>query len=162
MTNGAPPSSSNLRQNPLWRFSLKFYRHPQVERFLLECQDLHGADVCLMLWASHVAATGGKLSGESWEAANRGAAPLRRVIRRIRQLRRWLGRACPRARRIYAGCKHCEQLLEQRQIAALWTLQTRPWAGDRPPVELVGQRYGLTQSDQALWAGLIDSFTSGN
>lgn len=153
MTKSAPPSS-NL-QNPLWQFSLDFYRHAEVEAFLLDCQDKKGADVCLLLWASYVAACGRQLSEESWRVADRGLAPRRRMIASVRRLRRWLGRLRPRTRHLYERCKRYELKLEQRQLAALWKLQGETWPEDRSALELAGQQYGLLQKEQARWAGLI-------
>lgn len=156
MTKPAPPSSP--LHNPLWQFSLDFYRHEGVEAFLLECQDNRGADVCLLLWASYVEACGRKLSDESWRVADRGLAPRRRMISSVRHLRRWLGRMRPRTRAIYEYCKRYEQMLEQRQLAVLWKLQGEDWPEDRPALELAAQQYGLPHKDQARWAGLIKSY----
>ena len=159
MTKTPPPSSP--LENPLWQFSLDFYRHDDVESFLLECQDSRGADVCLLLWASYVTASGHQLSEESWRVADRGLAPRRRMIHSVRHLRRWLGRMRPRTQSMYERCKRYEQKLEQRQIAALWRFQEESWPEDRSALELAGQQYGLTQKDQARWAGLISSFNIG-
>ncbi|WP_193163147.1 TIGR02444 family protein [Microbulbifer hainanensis] len=156
MTKTAPPSSS--LQNPLWQFSLDFYRHEEVQQFLLDCQDRKGADVCLLLWASYVTACGRQLSEESWRVADRGLAPRRRMISSVRHLRRWLGRLRPRSQGLYDWCKRYELKLEQRQLAALWKLQEETWPEDRPALELAGQQYGLLQKEQARWAGLINSF----
>ncbi|WP_346838162.1 TIGR02444 family protein [Microbulbifer sp. SAOS-129_SWC] len=156
MSKSSAPSSP--LQNPLWQFSLEFYRHPQVAPFLLDCQDRRGADVCLLLWASYVTARGDLLSDESWRVADRGLAPRRRIISSVRRLRRWLGRLRPRARSLYEWCKRYELKLEQRQLAALWKLQQETWPQDRSALELAGQQYGLLQKEQARWAGLIASY----
>lgn len=160
MTKSAPPSSP--LENPLWQFCLDFYRQPQVEEFLLECQDERGADVCLLLWASYAEAGGRRLSEESWRVADSGLGPRRRMISSVRHLRRWLGNMRPRAQWLYDYCKGYEQKLEQRQLAALWKLQEESWPEDRPALELAGQHYGLLQKDQARWAGLIEAFKSGS
>nr|WP_255774577.1 TIGR02444 family protein [Microbulbifer zhoushanensis] len=147
--------------NPLWEFSLDFYRHEEVQAFLLACQDDRGADVCLMLWASYVSASGRQLSEESWRVADRGLAPRRRMIASVRNLRRWLGRMRPRTQSLYKRCKNYELKLEQLQLAALWKLQQETWPEDRCALALAGQQYGLPQKEQARWAGLIDSYCSG-
>ncbi|MCW8125498.1 TIGR02444 family protein [Microbulbifer halophilus] len=156
MTKSAPPSSP--LDNPLWQFSLEFYRRAEVQQFLLDCQDKKGADVCLMLWASYVTACGRQLSEESWRVADRGLAPRRRMIASVRHLRRWLGRMRPRTQRLYEACKQYELKLEQRQLAALWKLQGESWPEDRSALALAGQQYGLLQKEQARWADLIDSY----
>ena len=156
----SPSSRDAALQNPLWRFSLDFYRHDDVEGFLLDCQDRRGADVCLLLWASYITASGRQLSEESWRVADRGLAPRRRMISSVRHLRRWLGRLRPRSQRFYDLCKHYELKLEQRQLAALWRLQQESWAEDRPALELAGQQYGMLQKEQARWAGLIKSYNA--
>ncbi|MFC6977382.1 TIGR02444 family protein [Microbulbifer taiwanensis] len=143
MTKSTPPSSS--LDNPLWQFSLDFYRHGEVEQFLLDCQDRKGADVCLLLWASYATALDRQLSEESWRVADRGLAPRRRMIASVRRFRRWLGRLRPRTRAVYEYFKRYEQKLEQRQLAALWKLQGETWPEDRPALELAGQQYGLLQ-----------------
>lgn len=155
MAKDAPPSSLD---NPLWQFSLDFYRHPQVEAFLLECQDSRNADVCLLLWASYATACGRQLSEESWKVADRGLSPRRRMIASVRGLRRWLGGLRPRSQSFYNWCKRFEQRLEQRQLAALWKLQGERWPEDKSALEIAGQQYGLLQKDQARWAGLIREF----
>ncbi|UHQ53882.1 TIGR02444 family protein [Microbulbifer sp. YPW16] len=160
MTKRSPPSSSAL-DNPLWEFSLDFYRHEEVQAFLLACQDDRGADVCLMLWASYVSASGRQLSEESWRVADRGLAPRRRMIASVRNLRRWLGRMRPRTQSLYKRCKNYELKLEQLQLAVLWKLQQETWPEDRCALALAGQQYGLPQKEQARWAGLIDSYCSG-
>ncbi|WP_233998703.1 TIGR02444 family protein [Microbulbifer pacificus] len=160
MTGTAPPSSPpSPLQNPLWDFSLEFYRQPQVADFLLECQDARGADVCLLLWASYASACGRQLSDESWRVADRGLAPRRRMISSMRNLRRWLARV-NKGGGLYEWCKRCELRMEQRQLAALWKLNGEPWPETRSPLELAGQQYGLLQKDQARWAGLIDAYST--
>lgn len=163
MTKSAPPSSSShdSLNNPLWQFSLDFYRQAGVQAFLLDCQDRRGADVCLLLWASYATACGRLLSEESWRVADRGLAPRRRMIASLRRFRRWLGRLRPRGRAIYEYCKRYELKLEQRQLAALWKLQGESWPEDRPALELAGQQYGLLQKEQARWAGLIERYKAG-
>jgi len=156
VSKSAAPSSP--LENPLWLFSLDFYRHPEVEPFLLDCQERRGADVCLLLWASYVTAAGQLLSDESWRVAERGLAPRRRMISSVRRLRRWIGRMRPRTRALYEYCKRYELKLEQLQLAALWKLQQETWPEDRPALELAGQQYGLLQKEQARWAGLIESY----
>ncbi|WP_323846243.1 TIGR02444 family protein [Microbulbifer magnicolonia] len=160
MTKSTPPSPSphSSLNNPLWQFSLDFYRHGDVAQFLLDCQDQKGADVCLLLWASYTTACGRQLSEESWRVADRGLAPRRSMISSVRRLRRWLGHLRPHSRAIYDYCKRCEQRLEQRQLAALWLLQSESWPEDRSALELAGQQYGLPQKEQARWAGLIESY----
>ena len=159
MTATAPPSPpASPLQNPLWQFSLDFYRRPEVADFLLQCQDTRGADVCLLLWASYASACGRQLSDESWQVADRGLAPRRRMINSVRNLRRWLGRV-QKGGSLYEWCKRCELRMEQRQLAALWKLQGEPWPEVRSPLELAGQHYGLLQKEQARWAGLIDAYS---
>ncbi|WP_244506212.1 TIGR02444 family protein [Microbulbifer marinus] len=160
MTKTAPPSSPppDSLNNPLWQFSVDFYRHDDVQQFLLDCQDYKGADVCLMLWASYATACGRQLSEESWRVADRGLAPRRRMIMSVRRLRRWLGRMRPRTQGLYESCKRYELKLEQLQLAALWRLYSESWPEDRPALELAGQQYGLLQKEQARWAGLIESY----
>ncbi|WP_444903451.1 TIGR02444 family protein [Microbulbifer sp. CnH-101-E] len=156
MTDSTPPSSS--KENPLWQFSLDFYRHQGVEDFLLDCQDTKGADVCLMLWASYAAVCGHQLSEEGWRVADRGLAPRRRMIISVRHLRRLLGRFRPHTVRVYEMCKRYELKLERLQLAALWKICLEAWPGDKPALQLAGQQYGLLQKDQVHWAGLIESF----
>lgn len=156
VTNSSPPSSP--QENPLWQFSLDFYRHGEVEAFLLDCQDRKGADVCLLLWASYSTACGRQLSEDSWRVADRGLAPRRRMISSVRHLRRLLGRFRPRTQRIYDLCKRYELNLEQLQLAALWKICSEEWPGDRPALELAGQQYGLLQKELAHWSALIESF----
>lgn len=161
MTETAPPSPPpSPLQNPLWHFSLEFYQQPHVAEFLLQCQDTRGADVCLLLWASYTSACGRQLSEESWRVADRGLAPRRRMIRSVRNLRRWLGRMNKQSG-VYEWCKSCELRMEQRQLAALWKLHGETWPETRSPLELAGQQYGLLQKDQARWAGLIDAYSTG-
>lgn len=161
MTETAPPSPPpSPLQNPLWHFSLEFYQQPHVAEFLLQCQDTRGADVCLLLWASYTSACGRQLSEESWRVADRGLAPRRRMIRSVRNLRRWLGRMNKQSG-VYEWCKRCELRMEQRQLAALWKLHGETWPETRSPLELAGQQYGLLQKDQARWAGLIDAYSTG-
>lgn len=157
MTESAPPSSLD---NPLWQFSLDFYGQPQVQEFLLECQEHKQADVCLLLWASYATACGRRLSEESWKVADRGLSPRRKMIASVRHFRRWLGGVHPRMEYLYNRCKRYEQKLEQRQLAALWKLQSETWPEDKSALELAGQHYGLLQKDQARWAGLIDAFNA--
>ncbi|WP_226664203.1 TIGR02444 family protein [Microbulbifer aggregans] len=162
MTATAPPSSpTEPLQNPLWQFSLEFYRQPEVADFLLRCQDSRGADVCLLLWASYASACGRQLSDESWRVADRGLAPRRRMISSLRNLRRLVGRV-NKGGSVYEWCKRCELRMEQRQLAALWKLHGERWPEDRSPLELAGQQYGLLQKDQARWAGLIDAYSRAN
>ncbi|WP_020413999.1 TIGR02444 family protein [Microbulbifer variabilis] len=156
MTNSSPPSSA--QENPLWQFSLGFYRHEEVEEFLLSCQDKKGADVCLMLWASYATACGHQLSEEGWRVADRGLAPRRRIITSVRHLRCLLGRFRPHSQRIYDLFKRYELNLERLQLAALWKICVEEWPGDRPALELAGQQYGLLQKEQAYWSELIESF----
>ncbi|WP_444906862.1 TIGR02444 family protein [Microbulbifer sp. EKSA008] len=156
MTNTSPPSSP--KENPLWQFSLDFYAYQDVEKFLLDCQDRNGADVCLLLWASYTAVCGKEISEEGWRVADRGVAPRRRMIRSVRHLRRWLGSLRPHSQRAYALCKRYELKLEQLQLAALWKIYVEDWPGDRSALELASQQYGLQQKDQARWAGLIESY----
>lgn len=159
MTETAPPSlPPSPLQNPLWHFSLEFYRQPEVADFLLECQDTRGADVCMLLWASYTSACGRQLSDEGWRVADRGLAPRRRMINSVRNLRRWLGRV-NKGGGLYRWCKGCELRMEQRQLAALWRLNGENWPETRSPLELAGQQYGLLQKDQARWAGLIDTYS---
>lgn len=155
MTETTPPSSA--LENPLWQFSVDFYQQPQVEQFLLECQDSKGADVCLLLWASYVSAAGGQLSEESWRVADRGLAPRRRMINSVRHLRRWLANV-QKEGAAYRWCKRCELNMEQRQISALWKLNSETWPETKSPLELAAQQYGIPQKDQARWAGLIDNY----
>ncbi|WOX04092.1 TIGR02444 family protein [Microbulbifer pacificus] len=161
MTETAPPSPPlSPLQNPLWDFSLEFYRQPQVADFLLECQDTRGADVCLLLWASYTSACGRQLSDESWRVADRGLAPRRRMINSVRNLRRMLARV-NKGGWLYEWCKRSELRMEQRQLAALWKLNGEAWPETRSPLELAGQQYGLLQKEQARWAGLIDAYSTG-
>ncbi|AOS96259.1 hypothetical protein AUP74_00792 [Microbulbifer aggregans] len=153
-----PEAASTLLDNPLWEFSLDFYGHGEVAPFLLHCQDRYGADVCLLLWASYREMDGRLLSEEGWRVAERGLAPRRHMIGSVRQLRRWLGRMRPHTTRLYNWCKKGELRLEQRQLSALWQLEQEPWAGERSPLLLAGQQYGIPQKDQARWAGLISDY----
>ncbi|WP_255771859.1 TIGR02444 family protein [Microbulbifer guangxiensis] len=156
MTRPEPVSSS--LENPLWAFSLDFYGHAEVAPFLLQCQDRYGADVCLLLWASYRELDGRPLSEEGWRVAERGLAPRRHMIGSVRQLRRWVGSMRPHTERLYAWCKRGELRLEQRQLAALWRIEQEHWPGERSPLVLAGQQYGIPQKDQARWAGLISDY----
>ncbi|MFA0810442.1 TIGR02444 family protein [Microbulbifer epialgicus] len=160
MTDSLPPYSPE--ENPLWQFSLDFYRHADVEPFLLDCQDRKGADVCLMLWASYATACGRQLSEESWRVADRGLAPRRRMIISVRNLRRLLGHFHPHSLRIYEMCKRYELHLERLQLAALWKICAEEWPGDCHALELAGQQYGLLHKELARWSDLIESFMTSS
>ncbi|WP_231745287.1 MULTISPECIES: TIGR02444 family protein [Microbulbifer] len=157
-----PEPAADPLDNPLWQFSLDFYGHDEVAPFLLDCQDRYDADVCLMLWASYREMGGRALSEEGWRVADRGLTPRRSMIASVRQLRRWLGRMRPHTARLYGWSKNCEQRLEQRQLSALWQLdrqlEQERWPGERSPLVLAGQHYGIPQKKQARWAGLISAY----
>ncbi|WP_299939748.1 TIGR02444 family protein [uncultured Microbulbifer sp.] len=160
MTQTAPPSP--LQKNPLWQFSLVFYRHNDVESFLLDCQDRRGADICMMLWASYAAVCGHQLSDERWCVVDRSLAPRRSMIRSLRHLRRLLGHLRPYTLGLYGMCKRYELKLERLQLAMLWTNCVGDWPGDRPALELAAHQYGLLEKEQARWASLIESYLASS
>ncbi|GAA5525871.1 hypothetical protein Maes01_02444 [Microbulbifer aestuariivivens] len=149
-------------ENPLWQFSLDFYRRDSVSGFLLDCQDRLGADVCLLLWASYRQLAGQSLSEEGWRVAERALAPRRRMIDSVRHLRRWLGRMRPYMAWPYGWCKNYELRLERRQLAVLWQLEQEHWPGERTALQLAAAHYGMPQKDQARWAGLISDYRGEN
>ncbi|MDP5210140.1 TIGR02444 family protein [Microbulbifer sp. 2205BS26-8] len=160
MTQTAPPSL--LQENPLWQFSLVFYRHNDVKTFLLHCQDRRGADVCMMLWASYAAVCGRQLSDELWRVVDRSLLPRRSMIHSLRHLRRLLGYLCPRVLGVYEMCKRYELKLDRLQLAMLWTNCAGDWSGDRPALELAAQQYGLLEKEQARWASLLESYLASS
>jgi uncharacterized protein (TIGR02444 family) len=75
----------------LWSFSLRLYAAPGVADACLEAQDIHGADVNLLLWAAWLAVQGHDLTPAEVTEAEAATRPWRdEVVRTLRSVRRRL------------------------------------------------------------------------
>jgi uncharacterized protein (TIGR02444 family) len=116
----------------LWRFSLRLYAMPGVERACLWLQERCGADVNLLLLCCWLASRGRPAGRRFLAGAMAGVAAWRReAVEPLRRVRRRLGRRVPgvppewsalaRARTQAAElmAEHVEQLLLSRRAARL-------------------------------------------
>lgn len=147
-------------ENPLWLFSLDFYRQPRVANFLLDCQDNKNADVCLLLWASYISFCGRQLSEKRWLMADSALRRRRRAIVGVRFVRRALGALGLRGS-AYRWCKSGELGMEQRQLAQLWQLEAH-WPENKSPLQLAAVHYNFSPQTRRLWASLISAYANGN
>lgn len=77
--------------NPFWRFSWELYHRPGVAEACLALQEAHGVDVNLVLYCCWAGRCGRALTAEDMAAAaGATAAWHRRVVRPLREVRRWL------------------------------------------------------------------------
>lgn len=75
----------------LWRFSLRFYRRPEVPELCLRLQDVHGADVNVLLFIIFLAVNGrGLTAGEVRRIDDHIRAWRGSVVQPLRALRRAL------------------------------------------------------------------------
>lgn len=143
--------------NPFWQYSLRIYRHQQVQQLCLQMQDDGGGNVNLLLWASWLASLGRGLTPalladteqrlQCWE---------QEVVGTLRQLRQFLkqGHDWPQSQveTTRQAIKLAELKAEQQEQA--WLYQ---WAANaaEDPVAAQGnvERYvtGLALADKCSW-----------
>jgi uncharacterized protein (TIGR02444 family) len=74
-----------------WRFSLRFYRRPDVPALCLALQDDHGVDVNLLFFINFLAINGRRLNADEVRVIDaQGSAWRRLVVQPLRTLRRQL------------------------------------------------------------------------
>ena len=78
-------------ESAFWQFSLAVYGQPGVAEVCLLLQDDHGADVNVVLFLLWRAAGGREATPEELKVAMSAVAPWQeRVVRPLREIRRWL------------------------------------------------------------------------
>jgi len=143
--------------NPFWQYSLRIYRHPQIQQLCLQLQDEGGGNVNLLLWASWLAGRGLALTPallahseqrlQRWEREVVGA--LRQLRRSLKQGHEWPQSQVETTRQ---AIKSAELAAEKQEQA--WLYQ---WAADavEDPMEARGnvERYvsGLGLVDKSRW-----------
>lgn len=85
---------TDKRDQGFWSFSLRTYAVEGVPAACLELQDLHGADVNVILFAFWVATVFGELDRETLrQALDKPGVWSREVVHPLRAARRWMKRA---------------------------------------------------------------------
>jgi len=108
-----------------WKFSLRFYRRPEVPPLCLALQDEHGVDVNLLFFLSFLATRGRALTADDVRRIDRHIDDWRaRVVQPLRQLRRELKHgvapiAAPAANDLRNAIKRDELQAERLQQEAL-------------------------------------------
>ena len=123
------PSPDDL----LWTFALELYARPGAEPCLLALQDADGQNICFLIWALWMAATGrgadaatlaaGAGLARSWDAA--AVAPLRDLRRKLKTSRAGGAR---RREALREGVRRLELQAERMLLEMLQTAS--PEAGD--------------------------------
>ncbi|SDT21864.1 TIGR02444 family protein [Halopseudomonas xinjiangensis] len=102
----------------LQAFADGFYRQPEAQALLLECQDRWGMDVLCLLGACWLASSGRKLDVDDWRQVLAGQAHWRdEVIEPLRRARRGI-KPIVEASELYRQVKQCE--LSAEWLALEW------------------------------------------
>ncbi|WP_417582504.1 TIGR02444 family protein [Nitrincola sp.] len=108
--------------NPLWRYALKVYSHPSVERSCLAAQDL-GLHVNTLLLCCWLATRDEYYQSEHYASVlTLWRDPVLSPLRRVRYQVRAMCQEYPELESCYQHLKQSELAAEQVDIALLWQL----------------------------------------
>jgi uncharacterized protein (TIGR02444 family) len=140
--NGCPMSNAETQAgSPFWRFSLRFYRRPDVAQACIALQDGCGVDVNLLLFLLWLAADKRRIGAAEVEALLAKAGPWRdEVVVPLRALRRRLKGGSPllqpnAAEFFRTRIKALELEAERLQQEALFALAASLATAVEPSVE---------------------------
>jgi uncharacterized protein (TIGR02444 family) len=143
----------------LWEWALKAYAADDVSETCLALQDVHGQNVCLLLYAGWCASTGRSLDEDDVEAATDTArvwadtaiTPLRLIRRDLKTRRPDMDDAAREA--VRSQIKAVELAAERRLLEALESLAPTPSGSPEQPLKAlvaVSRNWGETVPRPAL------------
>jgi len=147
LSEGGAPNAASLRPGSLWAYALDLYGRPGVEARLLQLQDEHRQNACLLIWSLWMAAEGraadaatlaaGAAMARSWDAA--AVEPLRRLRR---DLKRASAGPARRRERLREGVRALELKAERMLLEMLQDASPAAGPGPLPAADALASAAG--------------------